>query len=82
MTNPAEKRLARALLQLANQDEDGEPRPISTPINQSLLANMIGTTRPRISFFMNKFKRDGLIEYRRDGGVRVRDGLRKFLLEP
>ena len=82
LTNPAEKRLARALLQLANLDEDGDPRPISTPINQSLLANMIGTTRPRISFFMNKFKRDGLIEYRRDGGVRVRDGLRKFLLEP
>ncbi len=82
LTNPAEKRLARALLQLANSEGGGDPRPITTPINQGILANMIGTTRPRVSFFMNKFKRDGLIEYRRDGGLRVREGLRKFLLEP
>jgi CRP/FNR family transcriptional regulator, cyclic AMP receptor protein len=82
LTNPAEKRLARALLQLANAENEGDLQPITTPINQSLLANMVGTTRPRVSFFMNKFKRDGLIDYRRDGGLRVRDGLRKFLLEP
>jgi len=82
LTNSAEKRLARALVQLANAEEGGDSRPISTPINQGILASMIGTTRPRISFFMNKFKRDGLIEYRRDGGLRVHDGLRKFLLEP
>lgn len=81
LTNPAEKRLARTLLQLANYVDSGDPRSISTPINQGMLANMIGTTRPRVSFFMNKFRRQGLIEYTRDGGLTVRDGLRRYLLD-
>lgn len=82
LTNPAEKRLARTLLQLANDLDGEESRPISTPINQAILANMIGTTRPRISHFMNRFKRRGFIEYSRDGHLSVRSGLRKFLQEP
>ncbi len=79
LTNPAEKRLARLLLQLANNVEGGDTQPISMPVNQAILANMIGTTRPRVSFFMNKFKRLGFIEYDRDGHLSVHGGLRKFL---
>lgn len=82
LTYPAEKRLARALLRLADQVEGEDSRPISTPINQGILANMVGTTRPRVSFFMNRFKRQGLIEYTREGGVSVCEGLRKFVLDP
>jgi len=83
LTNPAEKRLARALLLLADGVDGGDdPRPISAPLHQAVLANMIGTTRPRVSFFMNKFKRRGFIEYDREGHLIVRAGLRKFLLEP
>jgi CRP-like cAMP-binding protein/DNA-binding CsgD family transcriptional regulator len=81
LTNPAEKRLARALLQLAGHVEGADPRPISTPINQGILANMIGTTRSRVNFFMNRFKRQGFIEYSRDGQLRVRGTLRRFLLK-
>lgn len=80
LTNPAEKRLARALLRLADGVDGAVPRSITTRINQALLAAMIGTTRPRVSFFMNKFKRQGLIEYNRDGSLTVRAGLRGFLL--
>ena len=79
LTNSAEKRLARVLLQLAVGGDD--PQPISTRINQAVLANMIGTTRSRVNFFMNKFKRQGLIEYRRDGYVSVRKALLMALLE-
>jgi len=50
LTNPAEKRLARVLLRLASQLGGVDPRPISTPINQGILANMIGTTRSRVNF--------------------------------
>ena len=81
LTNPAEKRLARALLRLADGvDGSDDPRPISVPLHQAVLANLIGTTRPRVSFFMNKFKRRGFIEYDREGHLIVRAGLRRFLL--
>jgi CRP/FNR family transcriptional regulator, cyclic AMP receptor protein len=82
LTNSAEKRLARLLLQLADcaDDEEG-PSPISAPLNQSILANMVGTTRSRVSYFMNDFRRRGLIEYDRQGRVRVRNSLRKAVLE-
>ena len=80
LTNSAERRLARALLQLAD-DVSSDDLPVSTPINQAVLAKMIGTTRPRVSFFMNKFKRQGFIEYGRGGDLTVRDGLRRFLRE-
>jgi len=81
LTNPAEKRLARTLLRLADGvDGDDHPHPISAPLHQAVLASMIGTTRPRVSFFMNKFKRRGFIEYDREGHLVVRRaGLRRLL---
>lgn len=82
MTRSAEKRLARTLLRLAAFDHHEGPTPISTRINQTVLAKMVGTTRSRINFFMNKFKRDGLIEYNRAGDVRVRKALRDVALDP
>ena len=76
LINPAEKRLARTLLLLAGGVDDEELRPIESRINQSTLANMVGTTRSRVSFFMNKFKRQGLIDYDRTGRILVRGSLR------
>ena len=61
--NPSEKRLARTLLILANFDEKCEPESILTKISQETLAEMIGTTRSRVSQFMNKFRKLGLIDY-------------------
>ena len=61
--NSSEKRLARALLLLANFGNDGKPEKVIPKINQEVLAEMIGTTRSRVSFFMNKFRRLGFIEY-------------------
>jgi CRP/FNR family cyclic AMP-dependent transcriptional regulator len=61
--NSSEKRLARLLLLLANFGKEGSPQPISLNINQETLAEMIGTTRSRVNFFMNKFRKLGLISY-------------------
>jgi CRP/FNR family transcriptional regulator, cyclic AMP receptor protein len=61
--NSSEKRLARALLLLANFGKESPPEPIIAKISQETLAEMIGTTRSRVSFFMNKFKKFGLINY-------------------
>jgi CRP-like cAMP-binding protein len=61
--NSSEKRLARALLLLARYGEQGEPRKMLANISQEMLAEMIGTTRPRINLFMNKFRKLGFIEY-------------------
>ena len=61
--NSSEKRLARALLLLANFGKDGRPEPIIAKVSQETLAEMIGTTRSRVSFFMNKFRKLGLIDY-------------------
>jgi CRP/FNR family cyclic AMP-dependent transcriptional regulator len=61
--NSSEKRLARLLLLLANFGKDGKPTPIDAAINQATLAEMIGTTRSRVSFFLNKFRKLGLISY-------------------
>ncbi|MGD0024208.1 MAG: Crp/Fnr family transcriptional regulator [Xanthobacteraceae bacterium] len=80
LINSAEKRLARVLLQLANFGRAGNPGSIPTRINQAVLANTIGTTRPRVSFFMNKFRRQGFIEYDRHGYVTVRNSLRNVFL--
>src|SRR4029078_8192359 len=63
--NSSEKRLARALLRLANFGKEGEPEPILAKISQETLAEMIGTTRSRVSAFMNKFRELGLIDYYR-----------------
>ena len=61
--NSSEKRLARALLLLANFGKDGRPEPVIAKVSQETLADMIGTTRSRVSFFMNKFRKLGLIDY-------------------
>jgi CRP/FNR family transcriptional regulator, cyclic AMP receptor protein len=71
--NSSEKRLARALLLLANFGKEGRPEPIIAKISQETLAEMIGTTRPRVSFFMNKFRKLGFIEY--NGGLKVHSSL-------
>ena len=61
--NSSEKRLARLLLLLANFGKEGKPEPIIAKISQETLAEMIGTTRSRVSFFMNKFRKLGFIDY-------------------
>jgi CRP-like cAMP-binding protein len=76
--NSSEKRLARALLLLANFGKDGEPQPIIGKITQATLAEMIGTTRSRVSAFMNKFRNLGLIEY--NGQIKVHASLLNLLL--
>jgi len=63
--NCSEKRLARLLLRLAERDDGGRPQPIAPHISQETLAEMIGTTRSRVSFFMNKFRKLGMISYDR-----------------
>jgi CRP-like cAMP-binding protein len=62
--NSSEKRLARVLLLLANFGKEGAPEPVIAKISQETLAEMIGTTRSRVSFFMNKFRRLGFIDYK------------------
>ncbi len=64
--NSSEKRLARLLLLLANVDENGKPAPVIPKLSQEMLARMVGTTRSRISFFMNRFRALGFIEYKGD----------------
>ena len=66
--NSSEKRLARMLLLLANFGKDSKPEPVIAKISQETLAEMIGTTRSRVSFFMNKFRRLGFIDYRGGAG--------------
>jgi CRP-like cAMP-binding protein len=76
--NSSEKRLARALLLLANFGKEGRPEPIIAKISQETLAEMIGTTRSRVSFFMNKFRQLGFIEY--NGGLAVHSSLLSVVL--
>src|SRR5260221_3556718 len=59
--NSSEKRLARLLLLLAQFGKEGSPKPIDIDVSQATLAEMIGTTRSRVSFFLNKFRKLGLI---------------------
>ena len=61
--NSSEKRLARVLLLLAHYGNEGKPDPVIPKISQEVLAEMVGTTRSRVSFFMNRFRRMGFIEY-------------------
>jgi CRP/FNR family cyclic AMP-dependent transcriptional regulator len=65
--NSSEKRLARLLLLLANFGKEGRPEPMIAKISQETLAEMIGTTRSRVSFFMNKFRRLGFLDYSGEG---------------
>jgi CRP/FNR family transcriptional regulator, cyclic AMP receptor protein len=76
--NSSEKRLARLLLLLANFGKDGSPTPIIGKISQETLAEMIGTTRARVSFFMNKFRRLGFIDY--NGKLEVHNSLLNAVL--
>src|ERR1700759_1292073 len=72
--NSSEKRLARALLLLANFGKEGRPEPVIANVSQETLAEMIGTTRYRVSYFMNKFRKLGFINY--DGeGLQVHSSL-------
>jgi CRP/FNR family transcriptional regulator, cyclic AMP receptor protein len=77
--NSSEKRLARMLLLLANFGKQGSPQPISPNISQETLAEMIGTTRSRVSFFLNKFRKLGLIDY--NGHIEVHNSLLSAVLQ-
>ena len=76
--NSSEKRLARTLLSLASFGTQSKPDPAVLKVSQGTLAEMIGTTRSRVSFFMNRFRKLGLIEY--NGSLRVHKALLAFLL--
>jgi CRP-like cAMP-binding protein len=77
--NSSEKRLARLLLLLANFGKEGRPEPIIAKISQETLADMIGTTRSRASFFMNKFRRLGFVDYN-GSGLEVHSSLLNVVL--
>jgi CRP/FNR family transcriptional regulator, cyclic AMP receptor protein len=77
--NSSEKRLARLLLRLAGLGEDGKPEAVIAKISQESLAEMVGTTRSRVSFFMNKFRKLGFVAYD-TGGLSVRRSLLNVLL--
>jgi len=76
--NSSEQRLARTLLLLANFGKEGGPQPIAHRISQETLAEIIGTTRPRVSHFMNKFRKLGFITY--NGHVQVHSSLLSVVL--
>jgi CRP-like cAMP-binding protein len=76
--NSSERRLARVLLLMAEFGEPGKPEHLLPPITQETLAEMIGTTRSRVSFFMNRFRKLGLIEY--NGRIRVHRSLLNVVL--
>jgi CRP/FNR family transcriptional regulator, cyclic AMP receptor protein len=76
--NSSERRLARMLLLLANFGKEGNPQPISPHVSQETLAEMIGTTRSRVSFFMNKFRKLGLISY--NGHIEVNSSMLSAVL--
>ena len=76
--NSSEKRLARALLLVARYGNNENPQKIVARISQKTLAEMVGTTRSRVSFFMNKFRKLGFIKY--NGGLQVYDSLLRVIL--
>ena len=76
--NSSEKRLARVLLILANFGKEAKPEPVIAKISQGTLAEMIGTTRSRVSFFMNRFRKMGLIDY--NGQLRIHSSLLNVIL--
>jgi CRP/FNR family transcriptional regulator, cyclic AMP receptor protein len=76
--NSTEKRLARLLLLLANFGKEGRPEPVVAKITQETLAEMIGTTRSRVSHFMNKFRQAGFIDY--NGHLEVHSSLLSVVL--
>jgi CRP-like cAMP-binding protein len=76
--NSSEKRLARTLLLLARYGNHEKPQFVLPKVSQETLAEMVGTTRSRVNFFMNKFKKMGFIDY--DGGLHVNDSLLSVVL--
>jgi CRP-like cAMP-binding protein len=76
--NSSEKRLARTLLLMAEYGEPGAPETLIPPVTQDTLADMIGATRSRVNFFMNRFRKLGYIKY--NGGIRVHRSLLKVFL--
>lgn len=76
--NSSEKRLARVLLLMAHFGKEGKPEPVIQKISQDTLADMIGTTRSRVSFFMNKFRKLGFLYY--NGGLHVHSSLLNIVL--
>ena len=78
--NSSEKRLARLLLLLANFGKEGKPEPMIPRISQETLAETIGTTRARVSFFMNKFRKLGFIDYN-GGSIEVHSSLLNVILQ-
>src|SRR5579863_5552343 len=76
--NSSEKRLARALLLIARYGNEGKPEKIVARVSQGTLAEMVGTTRSRVSFFMNKFRKLGFIRY--NGGLHINDSLLRVIL--
>jgi CRP/FNR family cyclic AMP-dependent transcriptional regulator len=76
--NSSEKRLARVLLLLANFGKKGAPEPVIPKISQETLAEIVGTTRSRVSFFMNRFRKMGFIKY--NGGLEVHSSLLNVVL--
>ncbi|HET7109099.1 MAG TPA: helix-turn-helix domain-containing protein [Candidatus Acidoferrum sp.] len=77
--NSSEKRLARTLLLLARYGEQDQPERVLAKVSQETLASMVGTTRSRINFFMNKFRKLGFIEY--NGTIRVNKSLLAVVLQ-
>jgi len=76
--NSSEKRLARVLLLMANFGKEDKPEPVIPKISQETLAEIVGTTRSRVSFFMNRFRKLGFIEY--NGGLHVHSSLLNIVL--
>jgi CRP/FNR family transcriptional regulator, cyclic AMP receptor protein len=76
--NSSEKRLARVLLLLANFGKEGKPEPVVAKLSQETLAEIVGTTRSRVSYFMNKFRKLGFIHY--NGGLEVHSSLLNVVL--
>jgi len=79
LLNPSEKRLARALLLLAHLGNRAASKRVVPHITQQTLAEMVGTTRPRISFFINKFKKLGFLAVNTDGGLTINQSLQSVL---
>ena len=77
LTSSAEKRLARVLMRLAHLDKNGRAVAEISILSHHVLAEMVGTTRPRVNVFMNRFRKNGYIDY--DGGLEVHQSLRNVL---
>jgi CRP-like cAMP-binding protein len=78
--NSSEKRLARVLLLLAHFGKEGPPEPVIAKISQQTLAEMVGTTRSRVSFFMNKFRKLGFVDYNHTDHLEVHSSLLNVVL--